>query len=128
MFTNLVGIWRYVAATLALAAVLFGVLAGIQTSRLHTANAKLDTVQTKLDVSNASIDDLSKQLKQVLLDLQTAQVHDQQSQEALHQALVVQQQKDQSLVQLEEKLRNNTNGSRDPTPIPEDIVDAWKAL
>lgn len=121
------GIWQYVLAGLGAALLAVSVFAVIQTNRMHTAHVELESANTKLAVSNASISDLSKQLNGVLKDLQTAQVHDQQSQEALRKALKEQEGKDQSLTELEQRLRNKTNASVS-TPIDKDIIDAWHSL
>lgn len=126
MLEFLNGIKAYLYAGVAALVLALGVTVYVQHVKIDSKNDKIKAVNTELSVSNQSVTDLTKALKDVKDQLAQKEKDDLAKQATIRANLAHIAEQDKSLESLEARLR-----TRKPTtvcPVPKDLSDAWDHL
>lgn len=126
MLEFLSGIKAYLYAGAAAIILALSVTVYVQHVKIESKNDKIKAVNTELSVSNQSVTDLTKSLKDVGAQLAQKEKDDLAKQATIAANLRVISEKDKSLESMEARLK-----ARKPTsncPIPKDLKDAWNTL
>jgi len=119
-FTN------WIVGGLLIVSVAGGIYSYVTSLKLAKARSDLNASEIKLSVSNASVDSLKVSLIRLNETLENQSRVEKEKQKALTQKLESISKKDQSLIDLENSLKN-----RKPVlncSIPKDLEDAWNSL
>lgn len=126
MMPDFTGITTYIYAAVAALLLGLGITVFVQHTTIKEKTAEINTVTTKLQVSNQSVDDLTKALTDVKNQLVTAEQAEAKKQAEIDAALKQITQQDKSLENLETSLKNRKSTSN--CPVPKDLNDAWNSL
>lgn len=126
MLEFLNGIKVYLYAGVAAILLALSVTVYVQHVKIEGKNDKIKAVNTELSVSNQSVTDLTKSLKDVGAQLAQKEKDDLAKQTAIKANLAHIAEQDKSLESMEARLKARKSGSN--CPIPKDLNDAWNNL
>jgi septal ring factor EnvC (AmiA/AmiB activator) len=126
MLEFLSGIKNYLYAGVAAILLALSVTVYVQHVKIEGKNDKIKAVNTELSVSNQSVKDLTKSLKDVGDQLAQKEKDDLAKQATIAANLVRIAEQDKSLESMEARLKARKSGSN--CPIPKDLNDAWNNL
>ncbi len=126
MLEFLNGIKVYLYAGVAAILLALSVTVYVQHVKIEGKNDKIKAVNTELSVSNQSVTDLTKSLKDVGAQLAQKEKDDLAKQATIKANLAHIAEQDKSLESMEARLKARKSGSN--CPIPKDLNDAWNNL
>jgi uncharacterized membrane protein YhiD involved in acid resistance len=126
MLEFLSGIKAYLYAGAAAIILVLSVTVYVQHVKIEGKNDKIKAVNTELSVSNQSVTDLTKSLKDVGAQLAQKEKDDFAKQAIIAANLKAIAQKDKTLEGMEARLKARPSTSN--CPIPKDLKDAWNTL
>jgi septal ring factor EnvC (AmiA/AmiB activator) len=126
MLKFLSGIQGYLYAGVAAIILALSVTVYVQHVKIDGKNDKIKAVNTELSVSNQSVKDLTKSLKDVGDQLAQKEKDDIAKQATIAANLKAIAEKDKSLESMEVRLKARKTTSN--CPIPKDLNDAWNNL
>ena len=126
MLEFLSGIKAYLYAGAAAIILALSVTVYVQHVKIEGKNDKIKSVNTELSVSNQSVTDLTKSLKDVGAQLAQKEKDDLAKQATIAANLKAIAQRDKTLEGMEARLKSRPSGSK--CPIPKDLKDAWNTL
>jgi septal ring factor EnvC (AmiA/AmiB activator) len=126
MLEFLNGVKVYLYAGVAAILLALSVTVYVQHVKIEGKNDKIKAVNTELSVSNQSVTDLTKSLKDVGAQLAQKEKDDLAKQATIKANLAHIAEQDKSLESMEARLKARTSGSN--CPIPKDLNDAWNNL
>lgn len=124
--TLAVGPLKYVFAGLFAAVLALTVVVGIQSYRIQGKNLLIQTKETELAVSKASIKTLEDSLKNVQKEVEEKARQDKARQAEIARSLKVIEGQNKKLERLEDRLLSRQSTS--DCKVPEDLKDAWTRL
>lgn len=98
----------------------------IQHNKIEYRNLKIKNEETELSISNQSITDVTKALKDVGNQLHQKELDDTAKQATIKANLVKIAEQDRTLEDIESRLKARKSVSN--CPIPKDLQDAWNSL
>jgi len=126
MLEFLNGIKAYLYAGVAAIVLALSVTVYVQHVKIDGKNDKIKAVNTKLSVSNQSVTDLTKALKDVKDQFAQKEKDDLAKQATIAANLAHIAEQDKSLESMEARLKVRKSTSN--CPIPKDLKDAWNNL
>lgn len=126
MLEFLSGIKTYLYAGVTAILLALSVTVYVQHVKIESKNDKIKAVNTELSVSNQSVTDLTKAIKDVRDQLAQKEKDDLAKQATIAANLARIAEQDKSLESMEARLRARKTGSN--CPIPKDLKDAWNNL
>lgn len=126
MLSLLSGIKAYLYAAVGAVVLALSVTVYVQHIKIEAKNGAISALETRLTVSNQSIEDLLKTVKDVNDQISKKEKSDLTKQATIKANLQYIAKQDQSLEALEAKLKNRVSVT--VCPVPKDLKDAWNAL
>lgn len=126
MLEFLSGIKAYLYAGAAAIILALSVTVYVQHVKIEGKNDKIKSVNTELSVSNQSVTDLTKSLKDVGAQFAQKEKDDLAKQATIAANLKAIEQRDKTLESMEARLKVRPSASN--CPIPKDLQDAWNTL
>lgn len=126
MLKFLSGIKSYLYMGTAVIILALSVTVYVQRVKIEGKNDKIKSLNTELSVSNQSVTDLTKSLKDVGAQLAQKEKDDLAKQATIAANLKAIAQRDKTLEGMEARLKTRPSASN--CPIPEDLKDAWNNL